>query len=292
MPAEHLAGNAVHLDTDGLTDVDMGNLGFAVIGGDPLAGLADQIRQGLSGSDILTGLQSTPPHVSAIRSRHHGVRKIQIGQIQCRFGPQHIGLHSHLFMSGFIILRMGCLLLFAQRVITGLRRFVSGFHLLILLAGHRLLLQQTLITAVILLGLPELGLGLGQIGILLVNARLRSTDAGSQHLSCPLGIQQSGLRLFLPDEILAVVQNDQGISLMHILMLAEADFLHIPGHPHVYRCDILVHKSVVGNLITDITPKVIGRPGQSGTGNEQTYDIQNDVAALFLFQALISDLNE
>ena len=94
----------------------------------------------------------------------------------------------------------------------------------------------------------------------------------------------------LPDEVFTVVENDERIAGIHILVFPKAHFLNVTGHTYVYRSDILVDKSIVRDFIIDVAPEIMGSPGQTRTGNQETHDVENDVAAFPAFQPVVFQL--
>ena len=94
----------------------------------------------------------------------------------------------------------------------------------------------------------------------------------------------------MANQVFAVVEYDKCIAFVYKLVFGEAYFLNVAAYPDVYGCDILIDKGVVGYFVIDVSPEIVGGPGQSGTGYEDTYYIKDDVASLLAFQSSIFGL--
>ena len=116
---------------------------------------------------------------------------------------------------GFGVLRPGCLLLRHERPVAGLRGFVGGFGLLVLLSRNRFVAQQPFETTEILLRLPEFRPGFGDVGLLHRDVRARGLDARMDHSLRAAGVEQRGFGLLHPDPVFAVVE-DRAACLLRV----------------------------------------------------------------------------
>ena len=174
MPAE-----SIDLDAYFLSDVDVGNLRFFVVGSDPFVVAPYKIGDGLPGLYELPRFKGAAPHISVVRSGDYRIREIQFCHIQIRFFTKDIRFDACGFLARFGVLGFCRFLLLQQGLIACLGCFVGSFYLFILLLADGFFGKQVGIAAIILFLLPELGLGFCNVGFLNGYIYLRGLNAGT-----------------------------------------------------------------------------------------------------------------
>ena len=244
-PRNVLPGDAVHLDTHLLSDIDVGDLRLAVVCRDPLVHLSDEVGKSLSGRDVLARFQRAPAHVPVIGGCHHSVGEIQVGQVKCRFGPQDGRVDIDLSSAGFRILRAGL------RLSVGAGRYsVLGPRRNPLWPGHtvvphRFLPQQPFVAVEVLFSFPESCFRFFQAGRLFCDVCFGGLYVRVQHALRALRVHQCRFSLFLPYQVFSVVEHDERIAFVDELMFTETYVLDIAGHADIYRRYVLVDGCVV-----------------------------------------------
>ncbi len=157
----------------------MADLCFLVIGGYPFVIVADEVAEGLSGLNQLSGFQRAASHVSVEGSGDDCIRQVELRHLQVGFFAQDGRLHTAAFLARLRILRLGGTLLAEQGFVTGFHGFVFSLDLFVLLLRDGLFGQEVGITSMVLFELPEAGFRLGDIGLLYADIHLGGFDAGT-----------------------------------------------------------------------------------------------------------------
>ena len=264
----------------------MRDLRLLVVGRDVLVPVAHQVGDGLSGLHELSRFQRTAADIAVVGGCQHRVGEVQARHVQIGLAAEYVGFGAYRPSAGFGVLRPGCLLLRHERPVAGLRGFVGGFGLLVLLSRNRFVAQQPFETTEILLRLPEFRPGFGDVGLLHRDVRARGLDARMDHSLRAAGVEQRGFGLLHPDPVFAVVEDQQRVSFADEPVFGEPHFADVSRDADVQRGDVLIDEGVVGHHVIDVPPEVVGRRPEPRSRQQDAYRVQEDVAQAVFAQLL------
>ena len=195
------------------------------------------------------------------------VRQVQACQLYRSFGQPYVGgvLSQSLCL---LVFRERCRLFHAAHLfVFGVKCVVFGLYPVVLLPCHGVFLQQFAVPFKLLCGVGPLHAHLFYRRVVHANVVLRCGYAGVGHLLSGKGVGKVGLGLRQAEPELGVFYNEQGVALVHGLVLFEVNLLDEALHAGVHRRDVLLYLCVVGVL--DVAKVDEARAYVSQSGNQQ-----------------------